>query len=303
MQRYLTNALVGLAFLVTGETVQAEVILNVSNGQLIGAQNVEVNGALFFVSFVEGTCIDIFSGCDDAEEDFTFTTQAAANEASQALLDQVLIDNGDHSFDSVPGLTTGCTNRPPDFDDCDVFTPYGIDNPVALVASIARNFSPASRFEDFVDASSFGKTQDTTSLGFAVYAVWSQTGFHLQIDIKPGNKQNNVNICAQGVLSVAILSTETFDATEEVDPSTVSLAGASVKTVGKDDRPLTQNRDVNKDGITDLVVQFSIEELGLESGDTEAELTGQTFDGKPIEGTGAVNVQQVMCLRKVEGQD
>lgn len=119
----------------------------------------------------------------------------------------------------------------------------------------------------------------------------------VEVDIKPGNEKNNVNICAQGVLSVAILSSESFDATEEVDPSTVGLAGASVKTVGKDDRPLTQNRDVNKDGIPDLVVQILIEELGLESGDTEAKLAGRTFDGKPIEGTGAVTVQQAMCLR------
>ncbi len=122
----------------------------------------------------------------------------------------------------------------------------------------------------------------------------------VEIDIKPGNEQNNVNICAQGVLPVAILSSESFDATEEVDPATIGLAGASVKTVGKDERPLTQNRDANKDGITDLVVKILIEELHLEGGDTEAELTGRTFEGKPIEGTGAVTVKQTMCLRNVE---
>ena len=125
----------------------------------------------------------------------------------------------------------------------------------------------------------------------------------VEVDIKPGNEQNNVNICAKGVLPVAIMSSESFDATEEVNAFTVSLAGAGVKTVGKDDRPLTHNRDANKDGITDLVVKISIEDLGLSSHDTEAELTGRTFEGKPIEGTGAVKVVQAMCLRTVEGQD
>jgi hypothetical protein len=36
------------------------------------------------------------------------------------------------------------------------------------------------------------------------------------------------------------------------------------------------------------------------TGDTEAELTGRTFGGMPIEGTGAVEVEERMCLRKLE---
>jgi hypothetical protein len=143
-------------------------------------------------------------------------------------------------------------------------------------------------------------TPQVTVFNFNETGVLAAVPDRVVIDIKPGNDQNNVNICAQGVLPVAILSFESFDATEEVDPSTISLAGAGVKTVGKDDRPLTQNRDVNKDGITDLVVKILIEELGLESGDTEAELTGQTFDGKPIKGTDSVKVVQAMCRRTVE---
>jgi len=94
------------------------------------------------------------------------------------------------------------------------------------------------------------------------------------IDIKPNDDQSRINLCARGPIPVAILSSETFDAPMEVDPATVSLAGAGVLTIGADDRPWTQFRDVNGDGLADLIVKIVREGLGLGSGDTEAELTG-----------------------------
>ncbi len=54
------------------------------------------------------------------------------------------------------------------------------------------------------------------------------------------------------------------------------------------------------DGLTDMVLKFEIPELDLAVGDTEAELTGRTFGGMPIEGTGAVEVEERMCLRTLE---
>ena len=62
--------------------------LNVVGGQLMGASNVLVDGNLYDVQFLDGTCIDLYNGCDEAS-DFTFQTQASAVLASQALLDQL----------------------------------------------------------------------------------------------------------------------------------------------------------------------------------------------------------------------
>ena len=53
------------------------------------------------------------------------------------------------------------------------------------------------------------------------------TGMLVAIDIRPGSERNPVNPKSNGVLPVAIFSSETFDATQ-VDPSTVFLAGAPV---------------------------------------------------------------------------
>jgi len=47
----------------------------------------------------------------------------------------------------------------------------------------------------------------------------------VDIDIKPGSDQNTINLRSKGVIPVAILSSEDFDATN-VDPTTVELEGA-----------------------------------------------------------------------------
>ncbi|HIF96428.1 MAG TPA: hypothetical protein EYQ54_05270, partial [Myxococcales bacterium] len=62
------------------------VTLNVVGGQLMGASNVLVDGNLYDVQFLDGTCIDLYSGCNDPL-DFTFNTEASASLAMQALLD------------------------------------------------------------------------------------------------------------------------------------------------------------------------------------------------------------------------
>ncbi len=120
------------------------------------------------------------------------------------------------------------------------------------------------------------------------------------IDIKPGKDPNLVNLCHPADLPVAILSSETFDAVTEVDLDTVLFAGAPVKR-DKKGRPVTQKKDVNKDRIKDLIVKFEIPEMmGLMPGDTLATLLGQTLDSRDIEGIGAVEVEERMCVRTLE---
>jgi hypothetical protein len=109
--------------------------LTVSGGILTGATHVDIGGAFYDVQFIGGTCAAVFTGCDDPATDFTFTTSAAAVAASQALLDQVLIDGPLGNFDSNPALTSGCTLT----GLCTAVTPYGLSAGPALLAGIAFN--------------------------------------------------------------------------------------------------------------------------------------------------------------------
>ena len=109
----------------------------------------------------------------------------------------------------------------------------------------------------------------------------------VEIDILPGTSPNEINLGSQGTVPVAIFSTDTFDATN-VDPLTVTLAGASVE-LNKNGKPMaSSDEDVNDDGLLDLVVHVSTEELQLSSSDTEATLQGKTYGGECIEGTDSV---------------
>ena len=108
------------------------------------------------------------------------------------------------------------------------------------------------------------------------------------IDIKPGTSTNTVNLGSNGVIPVAILSTATFDA-RQVDPGSVSLAGAHVKVKGKGTYQ-SSFQDVNGDGRQDLVVQVMTQALELTAGDSRAFLDGRTFSGQRIIGVDSIRV-------------
>jgi N-acetylneuraminic acid mutarotase len=111
----------------------------------------------------------------------------------------------------------------------------------------------------------------------------------VDIDIKPGSDPNSINLSSAGVIPVAILSSETFDATT-VDPDTVCLAGARVKMVGKGNRFLCHEEDIDGDGWLDLVCQVYTAQFMIEPGESVAVLEAETFDGTPIRGEDAIRI-------------
>jgi hypothetical protein len=104
---------------------------------------------------------------------------------------------------------------------------------------------------------------------------------NVEIDIKLGS--DRIAPRSAGVIPVAILTTETFDATT-VSPITVRFgpAGASLE------HRLGHVEDVDSDGDLDLVLHFRTQETGIQCGDTVAPLTGQAFDGRPLRGADSI---------------
>jgi hypothetical protein len=117
----IRNFLAALALAGGAATAQGAPVLQVSNGVLTGATGVDVGGTLYDVEFRDGTCADLFSGCDEAA-DFVFQTLSAATAASNALLSQVLVDGADGNFDTQPKQTQGCEST---LNLCFVYTVYG----------------------------------------------------------------------------------------------------------------------------------------------------------------------------------
>ena len=108
----------------------------------------------------------------------------------------------------------------------------------------------------------------------------------INIDIKPGNKRNVINPRAKGGIWVAILSdTEPgspFDPSSQIDIPTVEFGPDGAKAIRH------KVKDVNKDGLGDLLLRFKIPETGIACGDTDATLTGETFDSQSFTGTDSI---------------
>ncbi len=110
------------------------------------------------------------------------------------------------------------------------------------------------------------------------------------IEIKPpAAPPVPINQSASGVIPVAILSSPTFDATQ-VDPATVSLAGAAVQMIGKSDKFSCSVQDVNGDGLEDLLCQVSTAQFLVQPGQSTAVLQAKTFTGQPIQGQEAITI-------------
>jgi hypothetical protein len=106
------------------------------------------------------------------------------------------------------------------------------------------------------------------------------------IDIRPGCGKNVINLDSKGVVPVAVLTTDAFDAAA-IDPATVVFAEATpIHWVLK---------DIDRDGDKDMLFHFKTQELNLDQDSTEATLTGQTTEGILIEGSDQV---QIMPAKK-----
>jgi hypothetical protein len=101
-----------------------------------------------------------------------------------------------------------------------------------------------------------------------------------QVDIKPGSDVNPVNPFAQGMIPVAILSSDSFDATA-VDVTTLAFGPNGAAPAHPQGGHF---QDVNDDGLTDLLSHYRTQETGIAFGNLEACVTGETLDGIAFKG-------------------
>jgi hypothetical protein len=169
---------------------------------------------------------------------------------------------------------------------------YGVKVNAALVAETVN-----AEYNWWGDASGpFHPTSNPSGTGNAVsdlvdYDPWLSAPvsdpcppppvIEVNIDVKPGSYPNSINLRSKGVVPVAVLTTEEFDA-GSVDPDSVAFAEASPVRWALE--------DVDGDGDVDMILHFRTQSLGLEPSSTEATLTGSTYDGQEIQGTDTVRI-------------
>lgn len=129
----------------------------------------------------------------------------------------------------------------------------------------------------------------TDSAGkFFLLVIHDTTSITVAIDIKPGEDPSSINPKSHGKIPVAILSRSTFDATTQVDRTSLTFGHTG------DEQSLAfcnpGGEDVNGDGLPDLVCHFSIQRTGFQTGDTVGVLKGKTVAGTPIMGMDSIRI-------------
>lgn len=152
-----------LALAIPVRATAATIQIDPSNNELIGATGVSVGGNLYDVTFLDGSCVELYAGCTA----FPFSF-ADALQAGDALLQQVFVD----SFDTNPALTAGCSSTI----DCRVLIPAGFEQlaagfPSTLYGANAVNSPAQTDFTFFF--TSVLPTTSTASDPRSVYAVFT----------------------------------------------------------------------------------------------------------------------------------
>ena len=137
-------------------------------GQLTGAKGLSVGGSLLDVAFVEGTCVNLFSGCNEPS-DFAFTTESEAEAAGNSLLAQVLVDGQSGDFDSESELTFGIESEAEGL----IFIPFfrEVDRNRVLSARVI-NFAFDNRV-DGVNTTRLSINADTIDQQNGVFALFT----------------------------------------------------------------------------------------------------------------------------------
>lgn len=134
-----------------------------------------------------------------------------------------------------------------------------------------------------------GASESDTDSDFALARYFGDQS--VIIDIKPGSERNPINLRSKGNTPVAILTSDTFDATQ-VNWESVRF-GPSGATERHHRIHVT---DVDGDGDMDAKLHFKTRDTGISCGDTEATLTGETFAGDAF--SGADTIKTVKCPKQ-----
>jgi hypothetical protein len=120
--RKLVTSCVALTLCASPVQAMPSATLQVEQGILVGAKGVVVGAKRYDVSFEDGTCATVFTGCNFRV--LAFTTLDKANEASRALAVQVFFDTNQDAFDSHPARTRGCVYN----ENCLIWTPFYLNS-------------------------------------------------------------------------------------------------------------------------------------------------------------------------------
>ena len=179
-------------------------------------------------------------------------------------------------------------------------TPFAVADTFSVGGYKAAGTATFSQDNQIVNLNGGGYCGWITPSPWLYNPINAQGGFRLDleyigpqfvfIDIKPGSDPNSINTKNKGVIPVAILTNDNFDALD-VNWTTVRFGPNEASPVHDLFDPMTYTNhtmDIDGDGDRDMVLHFRTQETGISPGDTGAVLTGKTVNGDPIIGSDSI---------------
>jgi hypothetical protein len=121
--------------------------------------------------------------------------------------------------------------------------------------------------------------------------TFTRIGKDIAIEIRPRNLSNGIDPNSDQTLSVAILTTNDGDSTGTFDATRVNPMSVQFGGLGRTIFAIRSlEKDVDRDGDTDLLLRFRIRDIGLNCNDTSATLRGETFSGRVVQGVASIVV-------------
>ena len=111
----------------------------------------------------------------------------------------------------------------------------------------------------------------------------------MMIDIKPGSPENVVRAGAKRVIPVAILGSSDLDVIG-INPRTIRLNGVDIMLVGKSDKSLCHQADINDDSYEDLVCDVRTTGYKIVEGEYTIILKAGTYNGESLRGEDRIRI-------------
>ena len=107
------------------------------------------------------------------------------------------------------------------------------------------------------------------------------------IDILPGNPDNSINLAQQSIVTVAIMGSANLDI-NDVNPRTLKLKAVEQNLVGKSDKSMCRQQDIDGDSYKDLVCDIKTIGFRVKPGDIAVVISAGTYQGTSLRAEGVL---------------
>jgi len=109
----------------------------------------------------------------------------------------------------------------------------------------------------------------------------------MNIDILPGNDENTINLGSQRFVAVAILGSADFDI-NDFNPRTLKLKAVDQNLVGKSDKTMCKQQDINGDSYMDLVCDIKTIGFRVTPGEIAVIISAGTYQKQSLRAEGVI---------------